>query len=449
MAIAAGNAALPPGPKGLPLIGNMLDMRERDALKLWSAAWAKYGDAILMRIGPLRMYFFAHPEAAYGALVREARHQAKGMGYQGLRLLLGRGLITSDGDYWHNQRKLLQPLFTPGKVDAYFEAIALACDDGLRRLQDETGAGAEIELSSEMMRLTMSVISRIIFGRDLTLGSFDIAAAFEYAFAFVADVTLNPLRPPLFVPTPANRRYKAAQKRIDAFILDLIDNASDEGRSLIGPIRRQLASNDAAGMRDEIITLFFAGFETTARTLTFALYLLARHPQWIEAVHAEAASALSGGFADHRILERLPTSMAIVHETLRLYPPASFIARETTEACEIGGYRVPKKAMVVLSPHLTHRHRDYWPDGEAFRPDRPELAEIQRLPKGAYLPFGLGPRVCLGRHMALIEATLGLAMFATRFDWALLSDEPVGVSFHGTSRPDRPIRLRVTRRQAN
>jgi cytochrome P450 len=438
--------ALPPGPRGYPFIGNMLDMRERDTLKLWSAAWAEYGDAILMRIGPVPLYFFAHPDACYGALVREARHQSKGLGYEGLRLLLGRGLITSDGDYWHNQRKLLQPLFTPGRVDSYFETIARACDDGLARLQADVKASPDIELSSQMMRLTMSVISRIIFGRDLTVDSFDVAAAFEHAFAFVADISLNPLRLPLFVPTRRNRRYRQAQQRIDAFILGLIDQAEDDSRSLIGPIRRQLAGNDASGIRDEIITLFFAGFETTARTLTFAVYLLSRHPEWIEAVRGEASSALSGDLADHRLLERLPTTMAVIHETLRLYPPAAFIARQTTDDCEIGGYQVPNKAMVVLSPHLTHRHRDYWADGEAFRPDRPELAAIQRLPKGAYLPFGLGPRVCLGRHMALIEATLGLALFAARFDWQIMSEEPVGVSFHGTSRPDRPIHLRLTPR---
>jgi cytochrome P450 len=441
--------AVPPGPKGLPLIGNILDMRERDTLKLWTAAWSDYGDAVHMRIGPIHLYFFAHPEACYDALVRQAKHQSKGMGYQGLRLLLGRGLITSDGDYWHNQRRLLQPLFTPGKVDAYFQTIAEGCDQGLARLARENSGNGEIELSAESMRLTMSVISRVIFGRDLTVDSLAIGQAFEHAFAFVADISLNPIRMPLAVPTRKNRAYREAQKQIDEFILDLIDHADEGTMSLIGPIRRQLAGNDAKGIRDEILTLFFAGFETTARTLTWAVHLLSRHPQWIGPIREEATAALSGDLADHRIIERMPLTLAVIHETLRLYPPAAFIARETNDAAEIGGYEVPKKSLVVLSPHLTHRHPDYWPDGDAFRPDRPELAAIQRLPKGAYLPFGLGPRVCLGRHMALIEATLGLAMFVERFDWTLRSEEDVGISFHGTSRPDRPIRLELRPRRPN
>jgi cytochrome P450 len=299
------------------------------------------------------------------------------------------------------------------------------------------------------MRLTMSVISRVIFGRDLTVGSFDIAEAFEHAFAFVADISLNPMRLPLAVPTRKNRAYRQAQKRIDDFILDLIANAEDGGDSLVGPIRVQLAGNDAKGIRDEILTLFFAGFETTARTLTWAIHLLSRHPRWIAPIREEAAAALSGDLSDHRVFERMPLTLAVIHETLRLYPPAAFIARETNEAADIGGYQVPRKSLVVLSPHLTHRHRDYWDDGEAFRPDRPELQAIQRLPKGAYLPFGLGPRVCLGRHMALIESTLALAMFVERFDWSPLSEESVGISFHGTSRPDRPIRLRLNPRKLN
>ncbi len=437
-----GRAALPPGPPGLPILGNILDLRGRDTLQFWTEAWAEYGDTVRLRLGPVEAWFFAHPDACYSALVREARQQGKGMGYQGLRLLLGQGLITSDGDYWHRQRKLLQPLFTPSRIDTYFATIATACGDGLDRLRKDSN-GAEIDLSDEMMRLTMSVISRILFGRDLTVSDLDVAGAFEFAFAFVTDITANPIRAPLFVPTARNRRYRAARERIDRFIHDLIDNAPDDPTSLIGPIRRQLAENDAKGVRDEVLTLFFAGFETTARTLTWAVYLLSRHPEWIARIRAEAAETLTDDLTDHRILERLPVTAAVVNETLRLYPPAAFIARETYEPCSIGGFTMPKGAMVVLSPHLTHRHPDYWPDAEAFRPDRPELTAIQRLPKGAYLPFGLGPRVCLGRHMALIEATVGLALFAARFDWSRTSDEDVGISFHGTSRPDRPIRLRL------
>lgn len=437
-----GRAALPPGPPGLPILGNILNLRGRDTLQFWTEAWARYGDTIRLRLGPVEAYFFAHPEACYSALVREARRQGKGMGYQGLRLLLGQGLITSDGDYWHRQRKLLQPLFTPSRIDSYFATIATACADALDRLRED-GAGRDIDLSDEMMRLTMSVISRVLFGRDLTVSDLDVARAFETAFGFVTDITANPIRAPLFVPTLRNRQYRAARDRIDRFIHDLIETAPDDAASLIGPIRRQLAGNDASGVRDEVLTLFFAGFETTARTLTWAIYLLSRHPEWIGRIRAEARGALAGDLDDHRILERLPVTAAVVNETLRLYPPAAFIARETNEPCAIGGYTLPKGAMVVLSPHLTHRHPDYWSDGQAFRPDRPELAQIQRLPKGAYLPFGLGPRVCLGRHMALIEATVGLALFVARFDWSRASREEVSISFHGTSRPDRPIRVRL------
>jgi cytochrome P450 len=293
-----------------------------------------------------------------------------------------------------------------------------------------------------MALLTMRVFGRAIFGADMQETP-ELVAAFEYAFAFVADISANPLVPPLFVPTVANRRFRKARRTIDNFVAALIEDSRSgrADRQLSGAVLDALRDNEPTQLRDEIVTLFFAGYETTARTLTWAMYLLAHHPSLQEALRAELQAASPNGPFSVEAATRLPLCNGIITETLRLYPPTAFLARQTAQPLQLAGYGIPSRSLIVLSPHLTHRHEQFWDDPESFLPLRP-------LPRhrAAYLPFGLGLRICLGKHFALAEAAMLLAMIADRFNWQLIDKTNVGLSFHGTTRPDRPLLARISAR---
>ena len=437
----------PAGPKGLPLVGNLFDSRGRDLLDYWRDLHGQYGDTVKLKLGPLDAFSFAGPEAIYEVLVTAHKSLSKGFGYAGLRLLLGEGLITTDAPHWASQRQSLNPLFTPAAIEDYAGAVYDAVEVGLDELLGPAARGETIDIGQAMTRLTMRVVSRAAFGVDLGDAHSGIAEAFNDAFAFITDYSANPLHAPLFVPTARNRAYKRSLALIEHFVAGLIERARDrpDTSSMSGQIFAALKDNSPKMLRDEVISLYFAGFETTARTMAFVMYLLAKHPEFAAPLAAEAGKFTrpDGGLA---VLKGLPLAAEIVSETLRLYPPVAMMARQPVADCEIGGCPIRAGSLVVIVPFVAQRNQAFWQAGNAFAPDAATPLSKRLTHKGAWVPFGGGPRLCLGKHFAMVEMAIATALLASRFNWELLDDTPMELAFNGTIRPKAPVLARISLR---
>lgn len=435
----------PPGPKGLPLVGNLFQFRSGDILAKWRQLHSLHGETIRIRLGPVEAWSFAGPEAIHQALVTEHKIMRKGWGYGGLRKLLGEGLITTDAPHWASQRQALNPIFTPSATEDYAGAIYDAVEAGVYELELRAQRGETVDMGEAMLRLTMRVISRTAFGVDIGEGHDDVAWAFSYAFGYIAASIATPLRPPLFVPTRANRDYHRAIRIIEHFIAGLIDNARDhpDATSMNGQIMQALETNPRQLLRDEVISLYFAGFETTARTMTFLMYELGRNPGLRVQLRAEG---LNFGRPDGAVavLKKLPLACEVVNETLRLYPPVAMLARQPANDCEIGGYPIRAGSLVILVPLIAQRDTRYWPAGDSFAPDPSNPLPKRLTHKGAFVPFGGGPRICLGKHFAMVEMAIATSMLADKLDWTLIDPAQPEIEFNGTIHPRQPIRAAVS-----
>lgn len=417
------------------MLGNLLDFRG-DLLGNWRKLHAEHGETIKIKLGPLDAWSFAGPEAIHQALVTEHKTMRKGFGYGGLRKLLGEGMITTDAPHWAPQRARLNPIFSPAATEDYAGAIYDAVSIGVAEIAAKAGSGTDLEIDAAMLRMTMRVISRAAFGVDLGEGHDDVAWAFSYAFDYIAAAIATPFRPPLFVPTKPNRDYHRAIAIIERFIAGLIDDAlaHPNASSMNGKIMEALRDNPRRMLRDEVISLYFAGFETTARTMTFLMYQLGRDPELRARVRAEA-QAFGRPDGSMAVLKQLPLACEVVNETLRLYPPVAMLARQPASDTEIGGYPVKANSLVILLPLIAQRDTRYWPAGDRFAPEPDNPLPRRLTHKGAFVPFGGGPRICLGKHFAMVEMAVAAALLAGKLDWTLHDASEPDLEFNGTIHP--------------
>lgn len=419
---ARGSGKVAPGPGALQFI---LGVRAHGFLKYVGELWRTYGDLFQVRIGPRTLVFALHPDAVERISVSHRQNYEKRRSYDPVRrYLLGDGLVVSTGDLWRRQRKLMAPFYTPKGVQAY---AALMIRDGERlaeRWQGLARDGAEVEISEEMTQVTASIILKAMFGVETIAAMEGMKDAVSTMIAFV-DNQMTGVRLPLWVPTARNRGYRAARVLVRGTIESLISRRrataeADWPDDLLS--RLMHARDEETGqpmseslLRDESITTFFAGHETTARTMTFAWYALATHPAAAERLHAELDRVLGGRTPTVEDVRQLPYTLQVVKEVLRLYPPAPFYVRDAVAADEIGGFAVPAGAAVMLSPYYTHRHAGFWEDAEKFDPDRWTREREAGRHGHAYHPFAAGPRVCIGNNFSLLESHLLLAILAQRF----------------------------------
>lgn len=442
----------PPGPTG-SILRTLTRGNKTDRLQGILNARRLYGDIVFSKIGPLRSYMLLSPEYVYYVLVTNQKNYVKGPGYNSFRMLVGQGLVTSDGDLWKRQRRLMSPHFTPTAVLDFSDLMADTIEHTLLRWEGAAQKGEMLDMNLEMMRVTMSIIGRAMFSLDLGGEPTAVGHAIDEAFEFVPQRSMNPFVP-LWLPLPAHRRFAQNLKVIDAFVYDQIAEGRrhPERENFLSLMLKVRDSETGEGMsdrqlRDEVVTLFFAGFETTARTLTWSWYLLNRHPEVLQKLIAEAQRVLPEGRpANSADLERLTYTRMVVDETLRLYPPTAMLARQNIAADEIGGYPIPPRSLISLSPWVVHRDPQNWPDPERFDPERftPEAAAAR--PKFAYIPFAAGPRVCLGNSFSLMEMVYTLAMAALRFNLKQVPDEEIPAWFAGATRPAKPLLMQVSRR---
>ncbi|GAB4190039.1 MAG: cytochrome P450 [Roseiflexaceae bacterium] len=442
----------PPGPRGLPVIGNLLQIDTRNILQQYLDLRALHGDIFMLKLGPRNAYVLADPEAVYHVLVKNQKNYIKGVGYDGFRLLVGQGLVTSDGELWRQQRRLMQPSFTPVATTRFFDMMVEVTQTLIERWQSPAEQGQTINMDAEMRRLTISVIGRAMFGVDLDKEQTEIGAAFQSAFQFVAHRSMG-LPLPLGLPLPRHRQFRRDEALLEQFIAAKIaeGQATPDSPTLLSLLLRARDEDSGAGMsqaqlRDEVVTLFFAGFETTARSLTWAWYLVSQHPEVRARLEQEATEVLGGRAPRLDDLYRLTYTRMVVDETLRLYPPTALLARDAMADDELLGYRIPAGSSVFPMPYAVHRNPALWPEPDLFKPERfaPE-AEAAR-PKYAYIPFAAGSRVCLGNNFALLEMVLALSMASARYRIEQSPAQKITLGFSGTIVPDRPLTVRLTPR---
>lgn len=424
--------ATAPGPPGHPVWGHLHGFR-RDVLGLMTESARKHGDVVRFRLGPMVMHLLNHPDHVQRVLVRRASNFDKGTRSASfIRGVVGESLLTANGDYWQRQRRLLQPSFHRTQIPRFLDPMIEATQAMLQRWRQRPALGTPVDVAEEMARLTFVIAGRTLFNAEVGADADSLNAAMQVILPHTFDRIGRTWNPPDWLPTPANRRFRHAVAQIDTTVHRIIQEhrhvMAETGAPPPGLLGLLLQVRDEATgeglndtqLRNETITFLLAGHETTANALTWTFHLLGRHPDALRRMREEAASVLKGRTPTMEDLPQLAFTRCVLFESMRLYPPIWVIERRVIAEDEAGGFRLPAGSAVVISPYALHRHPSFWERPEAFDPSRFE----QPAPE-AYIPFGAGPRFCIGREFALMEAQLVLAMVVRLFDLTPIPNHPV------------------------
>jgi len=426
---AATRGKYPPGPDSARRVkfAGQLGSMSRDPLGFFTHCARTYGDITGLRYLNFRVCFINHPELIEDVLVNHARKFHKSRILRASKFLFGEGLLTSEDSFWLRQRRLAQPAFHRARIAAYAETMVAFTE---RALEGWHG-GETRDIHAEMMRITLQIVGKTLFDADVTRDAKEVGESLELLLELAADFRAT-LLIPIWVPTPTNIRKARAVKKLEAIIYRIIAERRKSGRDAGDLLSMLLAVQDEDGsrmtdkqLRDESITLFLAGHETTANALSWTWWLLAQHPEVEQKLHAELAAVVGGRAPTLDDVGKLKYTELVLTESLRLYPPAWGMARITTEELELGGYRLAKGTGVSFSQWVMHRDARWFDRPEEFVPERWADGLARRLPRFAYFPFGGGPRQCIGNAFALMEATLVLATIAQRYRFRLVEGHPV------------------------
>jgi len=438
-----------PGPKEPPIVGSVY-RRFRDPLVFFVEMKQKYGDAVRFKLFSERFILFSDPALVNEILVTKQNSFRKGRALEGAKVFLGNSLLVSEGEEHTRQRRLIQPAFHRGRIAGYAQLMA----EKARQWVDAQHAGKEIDLAVEMNRLTLTVVADTLFGSEVESQANEIAESLT-----VVIENFNRMLLPLWkyfrlIPTTRNLRLLRAQKRLDKTVYELISQRRKEGRDHGDLLSMLLAAEDAENpqkrltdteVRDQAMTLFLAGHETTANALSWTWHLLTQHNDVRVKMKAEIDAVLGPdrlpGLDD---TAKLPYTTAVFSESMRLFPPVWVVGRRALEDITIGDYEVPKRTIVITSQYLIHRDERFWPDPLEFRPERwlDEKAQEAR-PKFAYFPFGGGGRICIGDAFAWTEGVILLAVMARRWRFETTPEYAADIGASVTLRPKYGLKMIV------
>jgi cytochrome P450 len=436
----------PPGPYG-GLKGWSFRALNESPLEMFSEL-ARYGDIVGIRVVNLRNIFVNHPDFIEDVLIGHPRRYVKGRVLRANRHVFGEGLLTSEGDFWLRQRRLVQPAFHRAQIAAYAETMV----QYTQRMLEGWRGGEQRDVHQEMTRLTLEIVVKTLFDADVTRDAQDVGKSLELLLELGANFRRT-LFVPHWMPTPTNLRIKREIAFIESILYRIIGERRASGRETGDLLSMLLHMQDEDGsrmtdkqLRDETITLFLAGHETTASSLSWTWWLLGRNPAVEAKLHAELDEVLGDRPPSLEDLPRLPYTGNVITESLRLYPPAWGLARVAVENHELAGYPVKKGMGVAMAQWVVHRDTRWFDAPEEFRPERWEGDFIKRIPRFAYFPFGGGPRQCIGNSFALMETTLILATVAQKYRLRLVPDHPVVPLASITLRPRYGVRVMLESR---
>ena len=424
------------------MIGGNLDQFSRRRLDFFIDIAREYGDIVSFRFGPRRVFLISKSELIEQVLVTDAKHYIKHFGARAYKPVLGNGLVTSEGDFWLRQRRLSQPAFLKHRVLSYAPMMAALTEQMIARWQ----SGDQVDVHFEFSSLTSAIALKTLFDLDDAGDRERFTETLRLAFDLMSERFRSIFRLPSWFPSPANRRLKRAV----AELCNVVDGFIAQGRARkeVGNdlLSRLVNARDDDGtrmsdrqLRDEMMTLYLAGHETTALTLSWSWYLISQHPDVEQKLVVEWQHVLGGRAPTLDDLAHLPYTDAVITEAMRVYPPVYLIGREATCDLELGGYRVKKGYTIFMSQWVNHRDPAYFPDPEVFRPERWQDGLAKRIPKYAYYPFGGGQRVCIGNTFALMEAAIILATVGQKYRFTLLPDAVIDVNPQITLLPKNGI----------
>lgn len=434
---------VPPGPRGVGRLWALVSYMW-DPLHFVEQSAREHGDVIGFRMFGMELVQFNHPRDIEDVLRHQHARFAKDYFLKAVREVLGNGLLTSEGDTWRRHRRMIQPAFYSRQIETYADVMV----EEAARIADEWQDGKRVDIHAEMSRLTLAIVSRTLFGADVTRHAREVGRVLKIVMDYFAD-PLHLSRWGRRLPTPSNFRFRAAIRRLDRIVQGMIDERRSGRTKANDLLSRLIAARDEEGtmtdgeVRDELLTLFLAGHETTALAMTYALYLLALHPEVARRLRDENTAVLGTRPPAVADVPRLKFAEAVVKEAMRLYPPAWTIGREAIEDCRIGDTPIRAGTQVILSQWVVHRDARYFPDPERFDPARWLDQRSVGLPRCAYFPFGDGPRICIGAGFAMLEAILLLTTLTQRFRFELEFRERLEMVPSITLRPKRPIGMRL------
>jgi cytochrome P450 len=399
----------------------------------------RYGDIVQFQIGAFRGCLLSHPEYFRHVLNVNHRNYCKdNYNYNMLKPVLGEGLITADGEHWRHHRGLIQPVFHRRRAASLAHSVIVATDDLLERWQAAAREGQAVDVSADMTHLSLRVVTAWLLGTDMGVSASVVEEAFSILNRDVSDRFKALFTFPFWIPTARNRNFKRAIAALDRLVYDLIARRRRERVARDDLLDALLAPEDQAShgdltdreVRDEVMTLLLAGHETTANLMTWTCYLLSRHPQTAEALRDEAEAVLGDGDIQLEALPALALGRRVLQESLRLYPPVWIISRRAIHEDVIGGYAIPAGTTVALCSYALHRNPYFWNDPERFNPERFSTDQSTHRHNFAFVPFGGGPRSCIGAHVAMTEAQLVLTRILRRYQLlpnrkAMIEPEPL------------------------
>jgi cytochrome P450 len=438
-----------PGPEGNSLVGNLAQLGQ-DPLGFLTECANKYGDIVPLRLGLTPACLITNPDYIEQVL-KDRDSFIKGKGLRALHSLLGQGLLTSEGESWFRQRRLAQPVFQQKRIAGYGKVMVEYSEVMVNSWEDAQTR----DIHEDMMRLTLNIVMKTIFNQDVSEGEAqDIANAVNVAMDWFESKRKQGFLILEWFPRPENIRYKNAIQQLDKSVYSIINQRRSSGESpgdLLSMLMEARDEDDQSQMsdkqlRDELITLIIAGHETTSNTLSWTWMLLAQYPEVRTKLLEEIDTVLEGRTPTVADLPRLRYADLVIKESMRLYPAVPTFGREAVKDCEIGGYTIPAGCAIMISQWVMHRNPKYFENPEVFQPERWENDLEKRLTKGVYIPFGDGPRICIGKGFALMEAVLLLVTIAQKYQMSLVPDFPIVPQPSITLRPEHGLKMVLSKR---
>ncbi len=399
----------------------------RNPLNFSAEVRQELGDFAKVDLGFRTIYLVSNPAAIKHILQTNNKRYGKSPAYEQLKLALGNGLVTSKGDFWRKQRRLAQPSFHKKRLEELFAGMVEETSKYLERLEARKDRESPTDICEEMAKITATIVLRTLFSADNKANLKLLYETINEAQEYVLYRTNYPFLIPFCYLNGRHRKFKKQLKVFDDIIYEIINQrkeSTEQPADLLSMLLRARDEETGEGMsdqqlRDEVITLFVAGHETSANALSWAWYALAKNPAVKMKLRAEIAAVLGDRMPSFDDLKALPYTKQVLAETMRLYPPAWVVGRESLAADEINGWPIQKKEIFLLNIHALHRHPDFWEDPERFDPERFAVENVKTMSRQSYLPFGSGPRMCIGNHFAMMEMQLLLATLVRKFDFTL------------------------------